>query len=430
MPHEDPKTSSCAVALSCDDCGHSQPLGRAVTLCRGCGGLLEYRYDLGKAGDVAGYAAANRALGMWRWRALFPPVADDALTTLGEGDTPLISAGRLGKRMGLPHLWLKNDAMMPTGSFKDRGFSLAISVARTHGLTGGFTYSSGNAGASFAAYAARAGMQATVFVEAAANETKVATISLYGARVYRLHYETSAQIFNALDMLARSGTYSFVNFINPVRHEAMKTYAYEICERLDWRAPDVMVHPVGTGGGLWGAWKGFQELRELGLIDHLPRMIGVQPAVCAPIVEAIAHGRDWAVPTGDASRTIAQSMAGDSMIHGGRRVLRAIRESGGTAIGATEAEIADAIVQLAAEGIAAEPSAAAPLAAILSAREAWVARLTRPATRTGMASKGTKGINITPRGIFETASSKWVPNTSSLFRSCSPSQTRTLFART
>jgi threonine synthase len=359
---------SCAVELTCDDCGRSHPLDRAVTLCSDCGGLLEYRYDLAKAGDIAAYAASNRALGMWRWRALLPPVADDALTTLGEGDTPLISAGRLGEQLGLPHLWFKNDAMMPTGSFKDRGFALAISVARTHGLTSGFTYSSGNAGASFAAYAARAGMQATVFVEAAANETKVATICLYGARVYRLHYETSAQIFDALDQLARAGHYSFVNFINPVRHEAMKTYAYEICERLNWKAPDVMVHPVGTGGGLYGAWKGFQELRKLGLIDRLPRMIGVQPAVCAPLVDAIANNRDSAIRTGDASLTMAQSMAGDSMIHGARRILRAIRESNGTAIAATEAQIAEAIAQLATTGIAAEPSAAAPLVAIHSAR--------------------------------------------------------------
>lgn len=362
-------TRSCAVALSCDDCGRNLPLDRIATVCSDCGGLLEYRYDLGKAGDLAGYAAANRAQGMWRWRALFPPVSDDALTTMGEGDTPLVSGDRLGEPIGVPHLWVKNDALMPTGSFKDRGFALAISVARTHGLTSGFTYSSGNAGASFAAYAARAGMRATVFVEAAANETKVATISLYGARVYRLHYQTSAQIFDALDRLARLGAYSFVNFINPVRHEAMKTYAYEICERLGWRAPDVMVHPVGTGGGIWGAWKGFAELRELGLIDRLPRMIGVQAAACAPIVDAIANERESAVRTGDASQTVAQSMAGDSMIHGGRRVLRAIRDSGGTAIGVTEAELADAIVRLAAVGIGAEPSAAAPLAAIATARE-------------------------------------------------------------
>lgn len=360
--------ASCAVALSCDDCGRSAPLDRIATLCDACGGLLEYWYDLAKAGDVAGYAAAHRELGMWRWRALLPPVRDDALTTLGEGDTPLVSGGSLRERLDVPHLWVKNDALMPTGSFKDRGFALAVSVARTHGMTRGFTYSSGNAGASFAAYAARAGMRATVFVEEAANETKVAAISLYGARVYRLHYRTSAQIFDTLDALARAGEYSFVNFINPVRHEAMKTYAYEICERLDWRAPNVMVHPIGTGGGIWGAWKGFQELRALGLIDRVPRMIGVQPAACAPIVDAIDRGLDAAERTGDASQTMAQSMAGDSMIHGGRRVLRAIRDSGGTAIGATETQIAQAMRDLASIGIAAEPSAAAPLAAVRATR--------------------------------------------------------------
>ena len=192
----------------------------------------------------------------------------------------------------------------------------------------------------------------------------------------------------------------------------MKTYAYEICERLDWRVPDVMVHPVGTGGGIWGAWKGFRELRELGLIDRLPRMIGVQPAVCAPIVDALVHGRDSTVRTGDASRTMAQSMAGDSMIHGGRRVLRAIRESDGTAIGATEAELADAIVRLAAAGIAAEPSAAAPLAAIASAREQGLidANETVVAVVTGSALKQpgvVQRIAPKPLGDVDADASQW-----------------------
>jgi threonine synthase len=212
-------------------------------------------------------------------------------------------------------------------------------------------------------------MRATVFVESAANATKVAAISLYGARVYRLHYDSSAEIFDALDTLARQGEYSFVNFVNPVRHEAMKTYAYEIVEQLGGAVPDVMVHPVGTGGGLWGAWKGFRELRELGVIDRLPRMIGVQPAVCAPLVEAFEHGRSSTGVVGDASATVAQSIAGDSMIHGGRRLLHAIRESGGAAVGVTEDEIAEAIRLLGTQAVAAEPSAAASLAALLHARE-------------------------------------------------------------
>lgn len=363
--------SSLATELHCDDQGHALPLDEPATVCPVCGSLLEIAYDLDRApADLFQRAVRDRSLGIWRWRALLPLPDDAAAVTLGEGDTPLLPAPDLARRLGLGRLWLKNDALMPTGSFKDRGFALAVSVARHYGLTRGFTYSSGNAGASFAAYAAKAGMRATVFVESAANEAKVAAISLYGARVYRLHYDSSVQIFATLDELARQGEYSFVNFVNPVRHEAMKTYAYEIVEQLGGVVPDVMVHPVGTGGGLWGAWKGFRELRDLGVVDRVPRMIGVQPAVCAPLVEAFDNGRDSSRTVGDAQATIAQSIAGDSMIHGGRRLLRALRDSHGGAVGVTEDDIGEAMRLLGREAVAAEPSAAASLAGLLGAREA------------------------------------------------------------
>lgn len=362
--------ASLASVLRCDDNGHELPVDRPASVCPVCGSLLEIGYDLDRApADLFARAAGERALGMWRWRALLPLAAEATPVTLGEGDTPLLPAPDLATALGLSRLWLKNDALMPTGSFKDRGFALAVSVARHQGLTSGFTYSSGNAGASFAAYAARAGLRATVFVESAANETKVAAISLYGARVYRLHYDTSKEIFDALDQLARQGEYSFVNFVNPVRHEAMKTYAYEIVEQLGGAVPDVMVHPVGTGGGLWGAWKGFLELRALGVTDRVPRMIGVQPSVCAPLVDAFDNGRDEARTIGDAGATMAQSIAGDSLIHGGRRLLRALRDSGGCAVGVAEEDIAEAMRLLGTQAVAAEPSAAASLAGLLHARD-------------------------------------------------------------
>lgn len=365
--------ASLATGLRCDDHGHAVPLDRPATVCPACGSLLEIDYDLDRApADLFRRAAGARPTGIWRWRALLPLPADAAAVTLGEGDTPLLPAPGLARRLGVGRLWLKNDTLMPTGSFKDRGFALAVSMARHYGLTCGFTYSSGNAGASFAAYAAKAGMRATVFVESSANETKVAAISLYGARVYRLHYDTSKQIFAVLDELARQGEYSFVNFVNPVRHEAMKTYAYEIVEQLGGAVPDVMVHPVGTGGGLWGAWKGFRELRDLGIVDRVPRMIGVQPAVCAPLVAAFHSGRGSSCTVGDAEATVAQSIAGDSLIHGGRRLLRALRDSGGCAVGVTEDDIGQAMRLLGREAVAAEPSAAASLAALLGAREAGV----------------------------------------------------------
>lgn len=366
--------AGAAVALCCDDCAREFDVRQAVTVCPSCGGLLEVRYDLDAvAGGLPGRAAARRDLGMWRWRELLPVVPEDEAVSLGEGDSPLLAVPRLAAALGLRELHVKNDAFMPTGSFKDRGFSLALTVARSLGLRSGFTYSSGNAGASFAAYAARAGLAATVFVEESANEAKVASIALHGARVYRLQYDSSADIFAVLDTLGRAGHYSFTNFINPVRHEAMKVYAYEICEQLRWSVPDVIVHPVGTGGGLYGAWKGFRELRDLGLIDRVPRMVGVQPTACAPLVDAITGGRECARTVGDPSATMAQSIAGDALIHGGRRLLRAIRESGGTAVAVSEDQLADAMRVLGRHAISAEPSAAASVAALLDARAAgWL----------------------------------------------------------
>jgi len=360
-----------ATELRCDDCLAAFPLTGPATVCPRCGGLLEVCYDLDRApADLFERAAANRARGLWRWDAVLP-LPDGAMpVSLGEGDSPLLAAQAVGESLGVPGLLIKNDALMPTGSFKDRGFAVAMSMARYWGLTRGFTYSSGNAGASFAAYAARAGLRGTVFVESYANPTKVAMISLYGAAVYRLRYDSAAQVFAAVQDLARAGEHSFVNFINPFRHEAMKTYAYEICEALDWRVPDVMVHSVGTGGGLWGAWKGFRELLRLGRIGRLPRMVGVQPAACAPLVDAFDRDAAETGVVGDVTATIAQSIAGDAMIHGGRRVLRAIRDSAGFAIAVTEDQIADAIRTLGRAAVAAEPSAAAALAGVVAARQA------------------------------------------------------------
>ncbi|MDX3234359.1 threonine synthase [Streptomyces sp. ME03-5709C] len=372
QPPDAGQARSLLRGLRCDDCGREVPTDQPQTLCPHCEGLLEFHYDLGGDARATVLRAAGTRRGLWRWSPLLPVDPSTAPVTLGEGDSPLLEMPALGASLGVPGLRVKNDAMMPTGSFKDRGFAVAVTAARAQGMRDGFTYSSGNAGASFAAYAARAGLRATVFVEAAANETKVAAISLLGARVYRLHYDSSDEIFAALQSMARRGAHSFVNFINPVRHEAMKTYAYEICEELGWEVPDVMVHPVGTGGGLWGAWKGFLELRELGLIDRVPRMIGVQPAVCAPLVEAFDNGRAGAVRSGDANATIAQSIAGDSLIQGGRRLLRAIRDSGGAAVAVSEDEIAEAVRALGRHAVAAEPSAAASLAGVAAARRSGV----------------------------------------------------------
>jgi threonine synthase len=221
----------------CDDCHARTALDVPALLCRACGGLLEIEYDLSRASrELLDRAGGRREIGLWRWADLLPIPDGAEPLYLGEGDTPLLRTRALGDTIGLPGLLIKNDTLMPTGSFKDRGFAIAVGFARSLGVERAFTYSSGNAGASFATYAARAGIEATVLVEEAANPSKVAAISLYGARVLRLRYRSSLEIFASVSALSEAGLYSFVNFINPVRHEGMKTYAYEVCEALGWWA--------------------------------------------------------------------------------------------------------------------------------------------------------------------------------------------------
>lgn len=359
---------SYASCLVCDACGREFSLREPLTTCPSCGGLLEVQYDTAAMRQgIRSVAANDRLHSIWRYRSFFPEMSDESIVSLGEGCTPLVHSVHLGRKIGIPNLYFKNDTMMPTGSFKDRGFSLAVSYARDLRIERGFTYSSGNAGASFSAYSARSGFRALVCVEYVASDTKKAMIHLYGAQTAVLEFEHFEEISAMLDRASRElGLYQFVNFINPIRHEAMKTYAYEIYEDLG-RAPDAMFHPVGTGGGLWGAYKGYKELSMLGMTDRVPRMFAVQPAVTAHFREAYRKGLKEAGPYGDPSKTIAQSIAADSPLQGGRRILKAVYESNGAAMGVTEEEILSAMLDLAHEGIAAEPASAASVAAVKQA---------------------------------------------------------------
>jgi len=333
--------------------------------------LLEITYNMARMATLhRPESSSNVDRSIWRWRALLPLPPWAVAYSLGEGGTPLVPSIAAGPSLGLRRLFFKNDTLMPTGSFKDRGFSLAVSFAKQLGLREGLTYSSGNAGASVAAYAARAGMQALVLVEHVANPSKRAMVQLLGATVAVLEFDSMEEINAMLAAIEPDGDlYQFVNFINPTRHEAMKTYAYEIAEALDWHAPAVEVHPVGTGGGLWGAWKGYRELVELGWTERTPRMVSVQPAASAHFREAFAHRAARAERFGEASASIAQSIAADAPIQGGERVLRAIYDSNGWADGVSDDEILDAMRWLGREGIPAEPAAAASLAAVRRAAE-------------------------------------------------------------
>ncbi|TDL75417.1 threonine synthase [Rhodococcus qingshengii] len=357
---------SYATNYICDRCTSDFSLSEPINTCPHCGGLLEVQYDLQQMKkDLTKNIFKERDTSMWRWHEFFPLKDASNIVSLGEGGTPLTPSVYAGPKLGLKNLYFKNDTLMPTGSFKDRGFSLAISIAKELGISKGLTYSSGNAGASFAAYSSRAGIEATVLVEYLANPVKKAVISLYGANTATLHFDSFKEITDMLEQGVKElGLYQFVNFINPVRHEAMKSYAYEISEQLGWQAPDFMVHPVGTGGGIYGAWKGFKELKELDWIESLPKMVAVQPEATGPITRAYQKGKRKAERYGDSSKTIAQSISGNAPIQDGERVLNAIYNSGGFAENVADDEIVEAIRWLGHEGICAEPASAASLAAV------------------------------------------------------------------
>jgi threonine synthase len=356
-----------ALGLICDRCQKEWDLRQAVNTCPSCGGLLETEYDLARMKKENVFAKLKQSQNnLWRYKDFFPYISESNIVSLGEGYTPLIKSVHLSKELGMENIYFKNDTMMPTGSFKDRGFSLAVSFAKDLGVKKGFTYSSGNAGASFAAYSSRGGFNALILVEYLASDTKKAMINLYGAQTVILDFENFEQISTMLEKaVTQLGLYQFVNFINPIRHEAMKTYAYEIFDQLAGAIPDFMFHPVGTGGGLWGAWKGYNELKALAITDKLPKMVAVQPETSCHLKQAFQKGERVAGQYGDSTKTIAQSIAADSPIQGGARVLNAVYQSGGRAVGVSDQEILAAMRILGKEGISAEPSSAAAVAALI-----------------------------------------------------------------
>lgn len=359
------------IYMKCDSCGAEIDMRDPVNLCPKCGGLLEVVYDLqAMRRDGTSYITDKTCNTMWKYRGMMPTVSDENIVSLGEGNTPLIKSKYLGPSLGIENLYFKNDTMMPTGSFKDRGYSLAISFAKEIGIRRGFTYSSGNAGTSFAAYSARAGIKALIIVEYLSNEVKRSLMTLYGPKVVIVKHNNFGEVLDMIEYGVKElGLYQFVNFINPIRHEAMKVYAYEIYDELSF-VPDYMFHPMGTGGGVYGTWKGFRELAELGVTDKIPHMVAVQPDAVCWLKHAINKNADEGELYGDCAATIAQSICGNYPVQGGKRLLKCIRETNGIAASVSDDEMLCAMRDLAHEGIAAEPSSASSVAAFKQAVKA------------------------------------------------------------
>lgn len=354
--------------LQCHRCAQQFPPGKLFMGCPSCAPARPSNvycvYDYPRIAErFRPELLQRRPMTMWRYSE-FLPVEQEYVVTLYEGMTPLIPCPRLGSRYGLTRLYLKDESRNPTWSFKDRLASVAASKARELGATTLAIASTGNAGAATAAYAARAGMEAVVFTTQTVPLTMRALMQTYGARVVAV-----PSMADRWTMVRRGveerGWFPVQNFVvppvgaNPYALDGAKTVGFELCEQLDWQPPDVVVAPVSAGDLPVGAWRGFLELREVGLIDRIPRMVAAE--VFGSVGNALAKGLDHTEPV-PTWPSVAVSAA---VANSAYQCLRMVRESRGTALMASDDEIMAAQLELAeTEGIYAEPSSTLTLAAI------------------------------------------------------------------
>jgi threonine synthase len=368
------RTGSFLAHLECGLCGERLEADRLWNLCPKCGKPLLARYDLEAAGAAVTPAAiAGREPTMWRYRELLP-VRDDAFKlSLGEGFTPLERASRLEAETGLGPLYVKDEGLNPTGSFKARGLSAAVSRAFELGVRSVSIPTAGNAGCAMSAYAAAAGMEAHVFMPADVAKPFINECRVLGARVTLIDGLITDCGKAAREGVEKFGRFDVSTLKEPYRIEGKKTMGYEVAEQSGWRLPDVIIYPTGGGTGLVGMWKAFAEMERLGWIGpRRPRMVTVQSDGCAPMVRAFREGKEFAEPWANA-HTIADGMRVPAAI-GDFLILRALRESRGTAVAVSDDEILAATYLLGkTTGIWPAPEGGATLAALLRLkRDGWI----------------------------------------------------------
>ena len=328
------------------------------------------RYDLDgvRRSTPKGVLAARQPT-LWRYRELLPLDSPDDIVTLGESATPLIEAPTLGGQIGLHKLFIKDEGLLPTGTFKARGAAVGVSRARELDVTAIALPTAGNAGAAWAAYGARAGIGVVVAMPADTPEVIRRETASYGARVFLVDGSIAEAARAVRDAITDYGWYDASTLREPYRIEGKKTMGFELAEQLGWRVPDVVVYPTGGGVGLIGMWKAFQELAAIGWIEaKLPRFVAVQSAGCAPIVKAFEEGKDESDPWPE-PRTIASGLRVPKAF-GDFLVLRALRESKGIALAVEDDEIRETIGLIASdEGVLPCPEGAAAVAAAYRLRQ-------------------------------------------------------------
>lgn len=385
--------------FKCLECMRTFRVDEINYVCPACGGNLDVLYDYERiAAQISKAAlATDRNLTIWRYRPLLPMEDTSPVPPLSVGWTPLYDVPRLADEFGVRQVLVKDDGRNPTASFKDRPSALAVVKAQEAGASVATTASSGNAGAALAGMCASVGMKSVIFVPATTPAAKVAQLQIYGATVVLVEgsYEQACEL--CLAASERFGWYQRTTGYNAFTAEGKKTAALEIAEQLNWQVPDRVIVGVGDGNIIGGLWKGFCDLKELGWIDRIPKLTGVQAGGAAPLVAAI-NGDGVIRPV--EGKTVADGInVGDP--RDGTRALRAMRDSGGGAIAVSDEEIIAAIPRLArATGVFAEPGAAAAFAGFVKLREQGVIQSDERVVLISTGS-GLKDINTARRSVGE-----------------------------
>lgn len=355
--------------FACPLCGKERPFAPVAAVCS-CGGNMRVEYDLERVSrTLTKESLAGRTASMWRYAELLPVEDARHIVSLGEGWTPLIRLHGAERTLPLRKLWVKREEQNPTGSFKARGFAAAVSVAKEHGMRAVAVNSNGNAASAMAAYAARAGMEAYVFLPKDCPGLIVQECLDYGA-----HTALVDGLIQDAGRIVREGAremgwHPVGTLQEPGRTEGKKTMGLELAEQLGWRLPDVIIYPTGGGSGVIGMWNAFCQLKQLGLVEGaFPRIISVQEEGCAPVVDAMRGGGAFRKQEAPAT----SQPTGMRVPHppDGQAIVSILRESGGTAVAVTKESIAAARRELGRHGVSASPEGAATWAALLSLADA------------------------------------------------------------
>jgi threonine synthase len=355
--------------LHCSACGAIADPHGLPTVCDTCAQPWLVRYPH-RNFTLTDRAEIHRGHGMWRFRRFLPLAEGEEPVSLGEGDTPLLELGRTARHLGFSDLWLKDEGTNPTGSFKSRGMAMAVTRAVLGGAEAFVVPTAGNAGVALAAYAARAGKPARVYAPAATPPTILSQIRWFGADLQLVDGHIGDCGAAALDFARRTGAFPMNTLREPYRIEGKKTLGLELVRQLGWRFPDVIIYPAGGGTGLIGMWLAFKELVAAGwALGAAPRLYAVQSTGCAPVVRAVVEGRDQCEPWADPC-TVASGLCVPAPM-GGALMLRAIRDTGGSAVAVSDEQLVERAHSVSAwEGVDVSPEGGAALGAAVALRDA------------------------------------------------------------